>query len=59
MALAKSGNFHVWSLTWSDVESRFNSQAGAYVNLLTQDISSLFLQNHLNEKLHLLLTSSL
>jgi DEAD/DEAH box helicase domain-containing protein len=45
MAIAKSGNFHVWSLTWSDVESQFNSQAGAYVNLLTQDMSSIFRSN--------------
>lgn len=45
MAIAKSGNFHVWSLTWSDVESQFNSQAGAYVNLLTQDISTVFRNN--------------
>ncbi|MBW4532661.1 MAG: DEAD/DEAH box helicase [Pleurocapsa minor HA4230-MV1] len=50
MAIAKSGNFHVWSLTWSDVESQFNSQSGAYVNLLTQDISSLFRTNQ--NKLH-------
>ena len=42
MAIAKSRNFHVWSLTWSDVESQFNPQAGAYTNLLTQNISSLF-----------------
>ncbi len=50
MAIAKSGNFHVWSLTWSDVESQFNSQAGVYINLLTQDISTVF-RNHQN-KLH-------
>jgi DEAD/DEAH box helicase domain-containing protein len=42
MAIAKSSNFHIWSLTWSDVESQFNSQAGAYVNLLTQDVSDIF-----------------
>ena len=50
MAIAKSGNFHVWSLTWSDIESQFKSQPGAYVNLLTQDISSLFRTNQ--NKLH-------
>lgn len=48
MAIAKSGNFHIWSLTWSDVESQFNSQAGAYVNLLTQDISNVF-RTHQNQ----------
>ncbi|MBE9045169.1 DEAD/DEAH box helicase [Pleurocapsales cyanobacterium LEGE 10410] len=50
MAIAKSGNFHVWSLTWSDVESQFKSQPGAYVNLLTQNISQVFIQNQ--NKLH-------
>lgn len=48
MAIAKSGNFHVWSLTWSDVESQFKSQPGAYINLLTQDISSQF-RSHQNK----------
>jgi len=50
MAIAKSGNFHVWSLTWSDVESQFKSQPGAYVNLLTQNVSQVFIQSQ--NKLH-------
>ncbi|MBF0213301.1 MAG: DEAD/DEAH box helicase [Magnetococcales bacterium] len=29
MALAQSGRFHVWSLSWKDVENRFKNQ-GAY-----------------------------
>lgn len=50
MAIAKSGHFQVWSLTWSDIESQFKSQPGAYINLLTQNISSQF-RSHQN-KLH-------
>ena len=52
MAIAKSGHFQVWSLTWSDIELQFKPQSGAYVNLLTQDISSQFRshQNQLHKK---------
>jgi DEAD/DEAH box helicase domain-containing protein len=31
MALAQTGRYHVWSLTWKDVESAFKSQ-GSYFN---------------------------
>lgn len=34
MAIARSGKFHVWSLTWKDVENRFQSQ-GAYFRNFT------------------------
>ena len=41
MAIAKSGHFQVWSLTWSDIESQFKSQPSAYVNLLTANSAAI------------------
>ncbi|MBF0322585.1 MAG: DUF1998 domain-containing protein, partial [Magnetococcales bacterium] len=34
MAIVRSGRFHVWSLTWKDVENRFKAQGGYYQQLL-------------------------
>lgn len=33
-AIAQSGNFHVWSLTWKDVENRFFNQGSFFVDFL-------------------------
>jgi DEAD/DEAH box helicase domain-containing protein len=34
MAIAHSGKFHVWSLSWKDVENRFKGQGGYFQQLL-------------------------
>jgi len=34
MAIAQSGRYHVWSLTWKDVENRFSSQGDYFKNYL-------------------------
>jgi hypothetical protein len=34
MGLVRSGHFHVWSLTWKDVESRFSGENGYFAPLL-------------------------
>ena len=42
MALVKSGNFLIWSLTWNDVESQFKQKSTDYfANYLNHNISSL------------------
>jgi DEAD/DEAH box helicase domain-containing protein len=35
MAIAHSGKFHVWSLSWKDVENRFKAQGGYFQQFLT------------------------
>ncbi|MBD2255447.1 DEAD/DEAH box helicase [Nostoc parmelioides] len=43
MAIAKSNQYHVWSLTWTDVESQFsNKQNDVYVDLLELGASQQF-----------------
>ncbi|MCG6134004.1 MAG: DEAD/DEAH box helicase [Nostoc sp. LLA-1] len=43
MAIAKSNRYHVWSLTWGDVESQFsNKQADFYIDLLEVGVSQQF-----------------
>lgn len=43
MAIAKSNKYHVWSLTWADVESQFsNKQNDVYVDLLEVGVSQQF-----------------
>ena len=34
MAIARSGRYHVWSLTWRDVENRYHRQKGFFRNYL-------------------------
>ncbi|ABK43864.1 DEAD/DEAH box helicase domain protein [Magnetococcus marinus MC-1] len=34
MAIVQSGNFHVWSLSWKDVENRFKGQGDYFQQLL-------------------------
>jgi DEAD/DEAH box helicase domain-containing protein len=34
MAVARSGRYHVWSLSWKDVENRFHLQGNYYENYL-------------------------
>jgi DEAD/DEAH box helicase domain-containing protein len=34
MGLVRSGHFHVWSLTWKDVESRFSGENGYFAPVL-------------------------
>jgi DEAD/DEAH box helicase domain-containing protein len=34
MGLVRRGRFYVWSLTWNDVESRFNNETGHFTPLL-------------------------
>lgn len=34
MAIVSSGRFHVWSLTWKDVENRYRSQGNYFQNYL-------------------------
>lgn len=34
MAITRSGNFHVWSLSWKDVENRIKGQGGYYQQFL-------------------------
>ncbi|CCQ63921.1 DEAD/DEAH box helicase [Crocosphaera watsonii] len=44
MAIAKSGNYHVWSLTWSDVESQLNQtkKIDYYTNFLNEEANDTF-----------------
>jgi DEAD/DEAH box helicase domain-containing protein len=37
MGLVRRGNFHVWSLTWKDVESRFSRETGHFTPLLAPE----------------------
>ena len=45
MAIAQSGQFRVWSLSWADVESQFNPQDQGCINLLNLGINEQF-QHH-------------
>lgn len=47
MAIAKSGKFHVWSITWKDVENQFQDQGHYYENLLKHEQNDLYKQNNL------------
>lgn len=38
MAVSRSGNFYVWSLTWKDIEDVFNRQGNYYTNYLSPEI---------------------
>jgi len=42
MAIAKSGNFNVWSITWKDVENQFTPQGHYYENFLKLGQHELF-----------------
>ena len=37
MAISRSGNFYIWSLTWKDIENVFNKQGKYYTNYLNPD----------------------
>lgn len=47
MAIAQSGNYHLWSLTWLDVDSQFNKQGNQdyFLNFLTTNTESSFEKN--------------
>jgi DEAD/DEAH box helicase domain-containing protein len=47
MAIAQSGRFRVWSLSWSDVESQFNPQQQGCINLLELGVNEQFQRNSL------------
>lgn len=47
MAIARSGQFHVWSLTWADVEAQFDPQVPSGINLLELGINEPFQRNSL------------
>ena len=41
MAIAQSGKYHVWSLSWHDIENKFKSQKNYFIDLLDpSDLSS-------------------
>ncbi len=37
MAIVRSGKYHVWSLTWKDVENRYHAKGSYYNNLVEPD----------------------
>ena len=39
-AIVKSGKYHVWSLSWRDVENRYKSQGDYFGNFMQQNASS-------------------
>jgi DEAD/DEAH box helicase domain-containing protein len=41
-AIARSRRFHVWSLTWGDVENRFTPKPGRFTNFLTTGVNTRF-----------------
>jgi DEAD/DEAH box helicase domain-containing protein len=41
-AIARSRRFHVWSLTWGDVENRFTPKPGRFTNFLTTGVNTGF-----------------
>jgi len=41
-AIVRSGRFHVWSLTWGDVENRFTPKLGRFTNFLTAELNAGF-----------------
>ena len=47
MAIAQSGQFRVWSLSWADVESQFNPQENTAINLLQVGVNDQFQHNSL------------
>jgi DEAD/DEAH box helicase domain-containing protein len=47
MAIAQSGQFRVWSLSWADVESQFNPQQQGCINLLELGVNEQFQRNSL------------
>ncbi|MEM9148860.1 MAG: DEAD/DEAH box helicase [Cyanobacteria bacterium P01_F01_bin.3] len=47
MAIAQSGQFRVWSLSWADVESQFNPQEQSCINLLELGVNEQFQRNSL------------
>jgi DEAD/DEAH box helicase domain-containing protein len=38
-SIARSGNFHVWSLSWKDIENRYKDQGGYFHNYLSIDVN--------------------
>ena len=47
MAIVQSNQFHVWSLSWADVESQFNRKERACINLLNLGVNDQFQQHSL------------
>jgi DEAD/DEAH box helicase domain-containing protein len=49
-AIAQSGKYHVWSLSWKDIENRYNTQGGYFENYISfQDSQKISKYNQLLE----------
>jgi DEAD/DEAH box helicase domain-containing protein len=47
-AITQSGKYHVWSLSWKDIENRYNTQGGYFENYVSvQDLQKITKYNQL------------